>query len=580
MWGAKKIPEMISPGEMWQIMVAMFSSQIAAAAFLLWWVFASRISWKEKFLVLGGCFAIAACAVYSYDKSMSGMGGMMIMFYVLPPLITIWVLWLLCTLVTRWPIRRYGLFVVFALVWGYFALVRLDGVTGAFQSTMNYRWVPTSEELFEKQAKTSSKPQLSATENSAEEIQLEPEDWPGFRGPNRDGVRTGVQLDLDWTAHPPRELWRKRVGPGWSSFAVVGHRAYTQEQRGKNEVVVCYDANTGDELWVHSDTARFEEALAGPGPRATPTFGDGKIYSLGASGILNCLDAATGNRLWFKDVKEDANAKEVPDWGYSSSPQVAAGIVSVYANVKQGTTVPGCVLGYDAATGELKWSIEKGQFSYCSTQLSRLEGVEQLLISTEKGVSAFDQSSGEDLWQFDWDLPGMARVVQPAVIGNTDVLIGTGFGIGTKRFHVSREDGTWKTKEVWTNTLFSPYFNDFVVHQNHLYGFDKNFFVCVNLDDGKTKWKARGYGSGEVLLLADQSVLLVLAETGEVALLSASPEGHSVLGKIEAIKGKTWNHPVVAQGKLFVRNGDEAACYELAQLTIDKSETQSKVEEE
>jgi outer membrane protein assembly factor BamB len=157
----------------------------------------------------------------------------------------------------------------------------------------------------------------------------------------------------------------------------------------------------------------------------------------------------------------------------------------------------------------------------------------------------------------------MARVVQPALVGETDVLIGTGFGNGTQRVRISHQGNDWTTQEVWKTRAISPYFNDLVVYRDHLYGFDNSFFTCVGLEDGKKKWRERGYGNGQVLLLADQGLLLILSEQGEVALIEASPDGHKERGRFQAIEGKTWNHPVVAHGKLFVRNGVEAACYEL-----------------
>ena len=158
-------------------------------------------------------------------------------------------------------------------------------------------------------------------------------------------------------------------------------------------------------------------------------------------------------------------------------------------------------------------------------------------------------------------------MVQPAVVGSSDVLIGTGFGIGTQRVHVSREGDVWTASAVWPipTRAIKPYYNDLVVHGDHLYGFDGNIFTCVSLGDGKGKWKARGYGNGQVLLLPDQDLLLVLSETGEVALVSAKPDAHHEFARFQAIEGKTWNHPVIAHGKLFVRNGEEAACFDLAQ---------------
>jgi hypothetical protein len=132
---------------------------------------------------------------------------------------------------------------------------------------------------------------------------------------------------------------------------------------------------------------------------------------------------------------------------------------------------------------------------------------------------------------------------------------------------VGRDGDRWAAQKVWTSRAIKPYFNDLVIHQNHLYGFDNNFLTCVGLDDGKTRWKERGYGNGQVLLLADQDLLLVLSEQGEAALVEAVPSGLVERCRFQAIEGKTWNHPVVAHGRLFVRNGEEAACYELTAET-------------
>jgi outer membrane protein assembly factor BamB len=214
-------------------------------------------------------------------------------------------------------------------------------------------------------------------------LALQSGDWPGFRGPQRDGRRAGVRIPTDWKEHPPRLLWRHRVGPGWSSFAVIGTHLYTQEQRGEDEAVVCYDAASGKEIWIYQDSARFTEVMSGPGPRATPAFHEGKIYALGAAGLLNCLDAASGQSHWSRNVIADSGAK-VPQWGFAASPLIVEGIVSIFAGGPEGKSV----LGYNASTGDLAWSAGEGQYSYCSMQPVRLGGAEQLIVATEKGLSA------------------------------------------------------------------------------------------------------------------------------------------------------------------------------------------------
>jgi outer membrane protein assembly factor BamB len=427
-----------------------------------------------------------------------------------------------------------------------------------------YRWSPTMEDRF-LDGRSSRMEARAVVAPSADLLLLKPGDWPGFRGQARDSRVAGIRIATAWKEQPPRQVWRRPVGPGWSSFAVIGNRLYTQEQRGPDEVVVCYDADSGTELWVHKDSARFSENVSGPGPRATPTFHDGKIYTMGAKGLLNCLDAATGQFKWSRDVMKESDAK-LPPWGFASSPLVSQGIVTVFGGDPAGKVV----LAYDATTGKPAWQAGKGAkdyHSYCSLQPARLAGVEQLVISTAAGLMAFHPTRGDVLWQYDWPEEMVARIVQPTIVGDSDVLIGTGFGMGTRRVHLKRDGDKWTTEEVWSTKAFKPYFNDQVVSGDHAYGFDSTFFACLGLADGKVKWKERGYGGGQVLLLADQDLLLVLSESGKVALVEASPEKLKEVASFQALEGKTWNHPVIAHGKLFVRNGETMACYQLAPET-------------
>ncbi len=557
-WLAITVPGWVVPGTMIQFEAMFFGPMVGGAALVLWWLFASRVPWFDRLFGLLACAVLGAGAWCLYHPSF-GMSGLIM--YALPTVAVGWVLWMLGTPFVPWPIRRAGLVVMFLLAWGCFALFRIGGIDGNFSADFQYRWSPTAEDKFlaEKAAEPVNQPVPDAA--AVATLTLQPGDWPSFRGPNRDGRAVGVRIATDWNQAPPRLLWRHRVGPGWSSFAVVGTRLYTQEQRGQEEAVVCYDTDSGAERWVHQDENRFTEVVSGPGPRATPTFHEGKIYALGASGRLNCLDAITGRVLWSRDVVADSGAK-VPPWGFAASPLVAQGVVTVFAGGPDGKSV----LGYHAASGEPAWAAGNGQHSYCSLQPAHLGGVEQLLIATDAGLTAFEPARGGVLWRYDWQLDdGMARIVQPTVLDDADVLIGTGMGVGTRRVKVGHEGNNWTTQQVWMTRAIKPYFNDLVIHKGHLYGFDGHFLTCVSLADGKGKWKERGYGNGQVLLLADQDMLLVLSEKGAVALVEASPEGHKERGRFQALQGKTWNHPVVAHGKLFVRNGEEAACYQLAE---------------
>jgi outer membrane protein assembly factor BamB len=548
MWLGILVPGWLDLGMFPQFMARFWAPIAGTALVALWWAFFSRVRWYDRLLGLAAFAGAGAGAA-----ALADFPFMVLLIFAVPVVLTAWVGWLLLTWLLPWPVRRAGLLVMFLAAWGAFDLVSMDGVDGDMQAAFRPRWSETAEQKFI--ADLAHRKHSDATAAAAT---LQPGDWPGFRGPDRDGRRAGVRLAVDWAKEPPRPVWRQRIGPGWSSFAVVGNRLYTQEQRNEREAVVCYDAATGDQFWVHTDAARFTETVAGAGPRATPTFHDGKLYALGAAGRLNCLDAATGKVCWSHDIVEDSGAA-VPIWGFSSSPLVAKGVVTVFAGGPEGKSV----LGYDAATGDLKWHGGDGVQSYSSPQFAVLGGVEQVLMATEKGLTAFDPADGAVLWTHDSPMQGAGRILQPAVLGDSDVLVSAGVGEGTQRLHLSRKDKEWEVKEVWKSKAISPFFNDMVVHEGFLYGFDGHFFTCVSLEDGQKKWRARGYDNGEVLLLSEQGLLVVLTEKGEAALVKADPERCQELGRFKAIEGKTWNHPVVAHGKLFVRNGEEVACYRL-----------------
>jgi outer membrane protein assembly factor BamB len=547
-------PDYVVPGSMIQFQAKILSAAGAMLAIAVWWLFGSRVPRRDRLLVVGACAAAGVVAL-----SLSSFPFLVLLVFALPWVPTVWVACLLVTPAFRWPARRAALLLALAATWGYFTLLRFEGIDGATAPEFRWRWTRTSEQkLLDDIASRTPVPAAAGTDGAA--LTPRPGDWPGFRGAARDGRLAGVQIATDWRQSPPREVWRHRVGPGWSSFAVVGRYAYTQEQRGDSEAVVCYDADTGGEVWSHLDAGRYSDPPSGAGPRATPTFHDGKVYAVGATGRLDCLDARTGRLVWQRDTRTESGA-EMPKFGYASSPLVAQEQVIVFASGPQDKGVA----AYHASSGEPAWSAGGGQVSYCSPQPARLGGVEQVLLTTETGLTALDPAGGALLWRHAWPETSVApRVVQPAVLDGGDVLIGTGSSGGTRRVHVSRDGENWAEREVWTSRALKPFFNDMVVHRGHVYGFDGNFFTCVRLDDGKGTWRVRDYDSGQVLLLADQDLLLILSEKGAVALVEANPQRHKELGRFQALEGKTWNHPVVAHGKLFVRNGEEAACYELA----------------
>jgi len=467
---------------------------------------------------------------------------------------------------------------------GAFALIRTNGLNASGDSDLAWRWTPTSEDrlLAHANDKRLALPPAAAAVKTPEpvpaaaapvtaKITAEPvagktvtppahettitktgADWPGFRGPHRDDHVTGVRIETDWSKVPPVEMWRRPIGPGWSSFAVRGDLIYTQEQRGTEELVSCYNLNTGEPVWGHRDAARFWESNAGPGPRGTPTLSNGRVYTFGGTGIVNALDAADGAVVWSRNAAADAG-KKTPEWGFASSPLVVGDMVVVGASGK--------LVAYNIATGEPRWFGPDGGVSYSSPQLATIDGVPQILLVSVAGATSVAPADGAQLWKHAW--PGYP-IVQPALTAEGDVLISVSDSSGTRRLAPTHGPNGWTVEERWTSPGLKPYFNDFVVHKGYAFGFDGGILACIDLKDGKRVWKGGRYGHGQLVLLADQDLLVVLTEEGEVALVTAAPDQFKELARRPAIEGKTWNHPVVAGDVLLVRNGQEMVAFRLS----------------
>jgi outer membrane protein assembly factor BamB len=541
-------------GFMWAIQ----GSFMCAAAILLWWLFFSRAPWLDR---IGAVVLIAAALASAWFLKDESLGPAWMFAYAIPLVLLAFVAAAFAGRNLRQSRRRPLIAAAILLSSLGWTLVRTEGIDGDHKATFASRWSVTPEQqLLSKPIPTPSAPRVEPTASKPIVPAEEPKrtvlpaatpEWPGFRGPNRDSVVHGVTIATDWSQSPPVEIWRKPVGPGWSSFAVQGGIIYTQEQRGEEELVTAYQAATGDPVWHHADSVRFFESNAGAGPRATPTLADGRVYTLGATGILNVLDAATGKRIWSRNTTDDTK-RPVPDWGFSASPIVTQGLVIIYA---------GRMAAYEARTGNLKWLGKAVGGSYSSPHLATIGGVDQLVILTPQGAAALDPATGAVIWSHEWKgLP----IVQPTLIPGGGVLISASQTEGTRRIDLVRRSEAWTIDTRWTSMALKPYFNDTVIHKGHAYGFDARILACIDLNDGKRIWKGGRYGNGQMLLFPDQDLLLILSEEGEIALVQASPSGFTELAKVPALEGKTWNHPVVVSGLLLVRNAQEMAAFRLA----------------
>ncbi len=523
----------------------------AAALLAIWWLLLSRAPVLDR--ILGLLLMVALLFWVKYSR------GIMLLTFAVPAMTTGFVLTLAVTSRLRWPLARWVAVVFVLCCAGVFMALRVDEIGSGLAPVVSWRWNPTEVES------SAAIPISKANGTAVLPAQAGPADWPGFRGPARDGILAGVRFSTDWTAHPPsppskgdsspRELWRKPIGSGWASFTAVGDYAFTQEQRGTEELVTCCEAATGADVWVNRVDAEFKDDM-GLGPRATPTFCDGKLYTQGCTGVLQCLDAATGNTIWKRDLAKDAEAR-VPGYGFASSPLVTGGLVIVFSGGHEGKSA----VAYDRTTGGVAWRAGHGTAVYTSPQIAVIAGVPQVLMVCDYGLQSFVPETGALLIDYPWKAEVNPRCVQP-VVADDRVMVGTTGFMSARMLHIQKDATAWTVKEEWTSKKFRPYFNDGVLHKGFYYGFDGERLACVDIATGERRWEGKRYG-GQLLFLADMETLLILGDAGDVALVPATPERFSETARFKAISGKTWNHPTIAHGRLFVRNATEAACFEL-----------------
>ncbi len=403
-------------------------------------------------------------------------------------------------------------------------------------------------------------------------------DFPQAFGPNRDARLDGPVLDPDWKKNPPQVIWRENVGAAWSGFAIVGDRALTLEQRGEEEAVTCRDIATGKVKWRTANLGHFATAIAGEGPRTTPTVANGRVFTLGANGTLRCLELETGKPVWTRELTKDAaiamptapakpgadesHATEtsgtIPTWGFASSPLLHGGKVIVSAGGKDGKSL----LAYDAATGEPVWKAGSRPINYSSPFFHTLAGRPQIVMFNTEAITAHDPATGEVLWEHPWG-KGLPHVSRPIRVGGNRILFSSGYGVGSALLEIAPgADGKLAASEVWKQIKFQAKFSNPAERGGFVYGVSDGIFACLDLASGSVRWKDGRYGHGQGLLVGE-FYLQMTERPGDIVLLRPTPEGANELGRFHVFDDKTWNPIALSGDLLLVRNDREAACIRL-----------------
>lgn len=464
----------------------------------------------------------------------------------------------------KWWSFGLGMFCIAgtALVFG--TLIRYEGsADGSALPQLAWVWTATPDERLE-QSGAQQLPDETGTQN------VESSNIPGlfldsaqYFGPQRNGKISGVVLAEDWNSSPPQKLWSQPIGLGWSGFAVKESRAITQEQRGEEEWVSCYELQSGKLLWIHRDQARFSEIMGSDGPRATPTISEDRVLTMGATGIVNCLNLNDGSLVWTRQVLGE-NGQRNLEWGKATSPLVLdpEGLVVVTAGKEGNPTV----LTYHIESGEPGWFWGEDAASYSSPIIVSLLDFRQVISVNENTIVGLEPGTGQELWRHRWPKgiqASTAKVGQPQVVGENRILLTASYGVGSLLIEVSRDgDGAWAASEVWrSKTRMKTKFGSACVKDDYAYGIDEGVFACLDLRTGRRVWKSGRYGYGQNLLVGNH--LIIQAESGDVVLVAADPAEHREMARFSPLSGKTWNVPTLAGQYLLIRNDVEAACYRL-----------------
>lgn len=357
------------------------------------------------------------------------------------------------------------------------------------------------------------------------------DDWPQWRGPDRNGISRETGWTANWPKGGPKVLWRAEVGAGYSSFAVADGRVYTMGHAGGSDTVYCFGAETGKVIWKRSYACSTVKGYGGP--RASPTVDGKRVYTLSRDGHLNCFEADSGKVVWTRKVPA-----KPPTWGFASSPLVSGKLVVVNTG--------SAGMAFSKTTGRPAWSNGKGKAGYASPVELKRGSKTELLIFTSNALVGVNATSGRRSWSLPWDTKHDVNAADPVVEGDR-VFISSGYNVGCALLSVARG----RIRPVWRNTNMRNHFNSTVLWKDALYGFDESVLRCLDFKTGEVKWSQRGLGKASLMI--SDGKLIILSERGELVVAEASTFAFRPLGRAQVLRGHCWTVPVLANGRIYCR---------------------------
>ncbi len=381
-------------------------------------------------------------------------------------------------------------------------------------------------------------------------------DWPQWRGPNRDGAVASFTEPKPWPDELARK-WRVDVGLGYASPVLVGNRLYMYSRRGDNEVLAALDADTGKEIWQSSYAATFTVNPAAArhekGPKSTPTFANGKLYTLGMSGIVTAFDAATGKQLWQKAAPAVA-----PLYHTGMSPLVDRGVVIVHV----GGHNQGALTAFDANTGAEKWKWSGDGPSYGSPMAADLAGTRQIIVFTQENLVGVSAATGELLWKRPFTTRSTQNTITPILYG--DIIIVSGLDKPITAFKVLKRDNQWTTENVWENADLPLYMTNGVVVGDTLFGMthkNSGQFFAIDARTGKTLWTSAPRQATNAAIVHAGDVLFMLKDDAELIVAKASASSFEPVKRYTVADSATWAQPTISGNRMFVKDTNSLALW-------------------
>ena len=396
------------------------------------------------------------------------------------------------------------------------------------------------------------------------------DNWPGWRGPNRDGVAEGVEL-TDRLPKSLQPVWKVEVGEGHSAPVVAGRKIVQFVRRGENEVVLCLNAGDGQEIWYYSYTApyapRADARPHGKGPKSTPTIAGNKVYAFGVTGVLTCVDLGTGKLVWQKRFF-DRFKKTYPLYGATNSPLIEGDLCIIGI----GGHNDGALAAFNRDTGEPVWQVPGDGPSYASPIAVDLAGQRQVVALMQSRLVGVAAKTGQLLWQVPFTTPHDMNIITP--VFHKGMVVYSGYRKGTTAVRVVEAGDRTSPSRVWHRERFSMYMSSPVIHGDHLYGLsqERSAIFCLALKDGETEWFSPGGLGQYVSIVRAGDKLLMLTTKGRLMLVAADPSGYKELGRTHVTDKPVWAHLALVANRIYVKDKTHLACFELPTPVGNKSE--------